>query len=103
VAGAVRLFLGLLRGSSLPPPPTTNSNATAEDVNFSATDKVFLDDFRVAFAVRSCPRECHPELFVLISMIAFQVNYWRPSSTARSQTSFYLLLTKPDSFAIAWG
>ncbi|KAJ7932534.1 ER-golgi trafficking TRAPP I complex 85 kDa subunit-domain-containing protein [Mycena leptocephala] len=50
VAGAVRLFLGLLRGSSLPPPPTTNGNATAEDVNFSATDKVFLDDFRVAFA-----------------------------------------------------
>ncbi|KAJ6574977.1 ER-golgi trafficking TRAPP I complex 85 kDa subunit-domain-containing protein [Mycena capillaripes] len=49
VAGAVRLFLGLLRGSTLPPPPTANGNATG-DVGFAGTDKVFLDDFRVAFA-----------------------------------------------------
>ncbi|KAJ7492750.1 ER-golgi trafficking TRAPP I complex 85 kDa subunit-domain-containing protein [Mycena latifolia] len=48
VAGAVRFFLGLLRGSSLPPPPLTNGNATVD--NFPGTDKVFLDDFRVAFA-----------------------------------------------------
>ncbi|KAJ6519689.1 ER-golgi trafficking TRAPP I complex 85 kDa subunit-domain-containing protein [Mycena sanguinolenta] len=53
VAGAVRYFLGLLRGSSLLPlrPPTlTNGNAPGDDPNFFGTDKVFLDDFRVAFA-----------------------------------------------------
>ncbi|KAJ7783643.1 ER-golgi trafficking TRAPP I complex 85 kDa subunit-domain-containing protein [Mycena maculata] len=41
VAGAVRFFLGLLRGSTLPP---TSGNAAVDD------DKIFLDDFRVAFA-----------------------------------------------------
>ncbi|KAJ6604519.1 ER-golgi trafficking TRAPP I complex 85 kDa subunit-domain-containing protein [Mycena vulgaris] len=46
VAGAVRFFLGLLRGSSPPPPPP--ANATVD--NIPGTDKVFLDDFRVAFA-----------------------------------------------------
>ncbi|KAJ7275176.1 ER-golgi trafficking TRAPP I complex 85 kDa subunit-domain-containing protein [Mycena haematopus] len=53
VAGAVRYFLGLLRGSSflpLRPPSVTNGIAPANDLNFSGTDKVFLDDFRVAFA-----------------------------------------------------
>ncbi|KAF8213184.1 ER-golgi trafficking TRAPP I complex 85 kDa subunit-domain-containing protein [Mycena galopus ATCC 62051] len=52
VAGAVRYFLGLLRGSSLLPlpPTTTNGIALRDDGNFSGTDKVFLDDFRVAFA-----------------------------------------------------
>ncbi|KAJ7900204.1 ER-golgi trafficking TRAPP I complex 85 kDa subunit-domain-containing protein [Mycena olivaceomarginata] len=52
VAGAVRYFLGLLRGSSLPLRlSTTNGSATGDDANFAGTDKVFLDDFRVAFAV----------------------------------------------------
>lgn len=52
VAGAVRYFLGLLRGSSLPlRSSTTNGIVTGDDANFSGTDKVFLDDFRVAFAV----------------------------------------------------
>ncbi|KAJ7125714.1 ER-golgi trafficking TRAPP I complex 85 kDa subunit-domain-containing protein [Mycena crocata] len=45
VAGAVRFFLGLLHGSSLPA-----ANVTADNNNFPGTDKVFLDDFRVAFA-----------------------------------------------------
>ncbi|KAJ7706314.1 ER-golgi trafficking TRAPP I complex 85 kDa subunit-domain-containing protein [Mycena rosella] len=49
VGGAVRFFLSLLRGSSLPPSPATNGNAqNAESI--PGTDKVFLDDFRVAFA-----------------------------------------------------
>ncbi|KAJ7038336.1 ER-golgi trafficking TRAPP I complex 85 kDa subunit-domain-containing protein [Mycena alexandri] len=48
VAGAVRFFLGLLRGSSLPPSVTTNGTITGD--GFPGTDKVFLDDFRVAFA-----------------------------------------------------
>lgn len=55
VAGAVRLFMGLLRGSSqsyspiLPLPP--HSGAINGATKIPGTDKVFLDDFRVAFAV----------------------------------------------------
>ncbi|KAJ7169750.1 ER-golgi trafficking TRAPP I complex 85 kDa subunit-domain-containing protein [Mycena filopes] len=49
VAGAVRFFLGLLRGSSLPSSITANATAITGD-GFPGTDKVFLDDFRVAFA-----------------------------------------------------
>ncbi|KAJ7092588.1 ER-golgi trafficking TRAPP I complex 85 kDa subunit-domain-containing protein [Mycena epipterygia] len=49
VAGAVRFFLGLLRGSSLPP-SVTNESVTVDHANFPGVDKVFLDDFRVAFA-----------------------------------------------------
>ncbi|KAJ7654956.1 ER-golgi trafficking TRAPP I complex 85 kDa subunit-domain-containing protein [Mycena polygramma] len=49
VAGAVRLFLGLLRGSTLPLPPA-NGNAVVDESNLSGTHKVCLDDFRVAFA-----------------------------------------------------
>jgi trafficking protein particle complex subunit 8 len=55
VAGAVRFFLGLLRGSTVPSSPTplfSNGHANEED-NMPGTDKVFLDDFRVAFAVRT--------------------------------------------------
>ncbi|KAJ7630805.1 ER-golgi trafficking TRAPP I complex 85 kDa subunit-domain-containing protein [Roridomyces roridus] len=44
VVGAVRFFLGLLRGSTLPLPPTFAS------VETPSPEKVFLDDFRVAFS-----------------------------------------------------
>lgn len=55
VAGAVRVFLGLLRGSSLPlkfdaPPINGNVNGVT---HLPSSDKVFLDDFRVAISVRS--------------------------------------------------
>ncbi|KAJ7293446.1 ER-golgi trafficking TRAPP I complex 85 kDa subunit-domain-containing protein [Mycena rebaudengoi] len=49
VAGAVQYFLGLLRGSSLPPPPIANGHANGAHGDLPGTDKVFLDDFRVAF------------------------------------------------------
>jgi hypothetical protein len=56
VAGAVRFFLGLLRGSTVsspsPIPLPVNGNANGES-NIPGTDKVFLDDFRVAFTVRT--------------------------------------------------
>ncbi|KAF8078759.1 ER-golgi trafficking TRAPP I complex 85 kDa subunit-domain-containing protein [Lyophyllum atratum] len=54
VAGAVRFFLGLLRGSSAlpsPPVPLPSSNgAVSEGTKLPGTDKVFLDDFRVAYS-----------------------------------------------------
>ncbi|KAF7339581.1 hypothetical protein MSAN_02172600 [Mycena sanguinolenta] len=53
VAGAVRYFLGLLRGSSLLPlraPSLTNGSAPGDDPIFLGPTKSFLDDFRVAFA-----------------------------------------------------
>ncbi|RDB28485.1 Transport protein particle subunit trs85-1 [Hypsizygus marmoreus] len=55
VAGAVRFFLGLLRGSSgyptpLSPLPSATSGTVNEAAKIPGTDKVFLDDFRVAFA-----------------------------------------------------
>ncbi|KAJ6621602.1 ER-golgi trafficking TRAPP I complex 85 kDa subunit-domain-containing protein [Mycena sp. CBHHK59/15] len=48
VAGAVRFFLGLLGGSSSPPPRLIGNGNASSDL--PGTDKVFLDDFRVAFA-----------------------------------------------------
>ncbi|KAG6818052.1 hypothetical protein H0H87_009207 [Tephrocybe sp. NHM501043] len=47
VAGAVRFFLGLLRGTQSSP---LSSPTPSEGNKFPGTDKVFLDDFRVAFA-----------------------------------------------------
>ncbi|KAG6819496.1 hypothetical protein H0H93_011310 [Arthromyces matolae] len=51
VAEAVRFFLGLLRGSVAKPwqiaPSSTGGDGSS---NFPATDKLFLDDFRVAYA-----------------------------------------------------
>ncbi|KAF7320299.1 hypothetical protein MKEN_00814700 [Mycena kentingensis (nom. inval.)] len=44
VAEAVKVFLGLLRGPSMPRSPT------ADIPNGQTMDKLFLDDFRVAFA-----------------------------------------------------
>jgi hypothetical protein len=55
IDGAVRLFLGLLRGSpisrpflSLPPRLNGEANGPAQPLE---TDKVYLEDFRTAFAV----------------------------------------------------
>ncbi|KAG6911541.1 hypothetical protein DXG01_011843 [Tephrocybe rancida] len=51
VAGAVRFFLGLLRGSSgNPSQPSLPLLQPGEGSKLPGTDKVFLDDFRVAFA-----------------------------------------------------
>ncbi|GLB36017.1 putative ER-Golgi trafficking TRAPP I complex 85 kDa subunit [Lyophyllum shimeji] len=54
VAGAVRYFLGLLRGSSGFPSPVVpipfSNGFVSEGTKFPGTDKVFLDDFRVAYA-----------------------------------------------------
>ena len=52
VAGAVRLFLGLLRCSSLQSPRPFPSHVTNGD-ELPSPDKIFLEDFRVAFKV--CP------------------------------------------------
>ncbi|KAG6841941.1 hypothetical protein C0991_005121 [Blastosporella zonata] len=50
VAGAVRFFLGLLRGSTGKQSRSTPSSPSVEGNKLPGTDKVFLDDFRVAFA-----------------------------------------------------
>ena len=55
VSGAVRFFLGLLRGSRKSPsrlylPPLT-LGIINEVAKIPGADKVYLDDFRVAFAV----------------------------------------------------
>ncbi|KAK7064334.1 ER-golgi trafficking TRAPP I complex 85 kDa subunit-domain-containing protein [Favolaschia claudopus] len=47
VAGAIQYFLGLLRSSSH---PLRSQIVPSDDNTLSGTDKVFLDDFRVAFA-----------------------------------------------------
>lgn len=63
VAGAVRFFLGLLRGSSgfLSPfvPHHSSNGIVNEGTKLPGTDKIFLDDFRVAYAVS--------RLFILLS------------------------------------
>ena len=60
VGGAVRFFLGLLRGSDDPsasaPSPKANGEANG-DLKSLGTDKVFLEDFRVAFAVGTWLRD----------------------------------------------
>jgi trafficking protein particle complex subunit 8 len=51
MAGAVRLFLGLLRGSA-----TFSYNARLlqdSPARISENDKLYLDDFRVAYSVSS--------------------------------------------------
>jgi hypothetical protein len=59
VAGAVRVFLGLLRGSSnLHHPSNTSSDNISK---WTESDKAYLDDFRVAYAV--CIRHLHSFLF----------------------------------------
>ncbi|KZP10535.1 hypothetical protein FIBSPDRAFT_1051266 [Athelia psychrophila] len=53
VGGAVRFFLGLLRGSDEALPVVTSPRANgefSESLKSLGTDKVFLEDFRVAFA-----------------------------------------------------
>jgi trafficking protein particle complex subunit 8 len=50
----VRFFLGLLHGSDHVPVSITSPKANGEvngDLKSLGTDKVFLEDFRVAFAV----------------------------------------------------
>lgn len=54
VGGAVRFFLGLLRGSDEALHIVTSPRANgefSESLKALGTDKVFLEDFRVAFAV----------------------------------------------------
>jgi hypothetical protein len=54
VSGAVRFFLGLLRGSHESPSrlyPPLMSGIINEAAKLPGADKVYLDDFRVAFAV----------------------------------------------------
>lgn len=54
VGGAVRFFLGLLHGSDDPSSSTNFPKANGEangNLKSLGTDKVFLEDFRVAFAV----------------------------------------------------
>ncbi|KAF9010359.1 hypothetical protein BDZ89DRAFT_996309 [Hymenopellis radicata] len=46
VEGAVKFFLGLLRGSASP----TSSPSDDEEFNQTSSDKAYLDDFRVALA-----------------------------------------------------
>ena len=46
----MRFFLGLLRGSEGTPSPELNGNVNGA-LKSLGTDKVFLEDFRVAFAV----------------------------------------------------
>ncbi|KAF5384925.1 hypothetical protein D9615_001402 [Tricholomella constricta] len=56
VAGAVRFFLGLLRGSSGVSSPfarLSSPGVVGEGTKLPSTDKVFLDDFRVAYAATS--------------------------------------------------
>ena len=56
VAGAVRLFLGLLRGSSLKPlasVPEMNGDA---EIKMPSPDGIFLEDFRVALTVSLIPK-----------------------------------------------
>ena len=56
VAGAVRVFLGLLRGpSKLQHPFNTSSDNLSK---WTESDKAYLDDFRVAYAV--CIHHLHP-------------------------------------------
>lgn len=55
MGGAVRFFLGLLQGSDGPPSAVTSPKLNGDvngDLKSLGTDKVFLEDFRVAFAVR---------------------------------------------------
>lgn len=60
ISTAVKIFLGLLRGVSPQSLSlTTKDPAVDGDNKVSGTDKVFLDDFRVAFAVRFCFFNCY--------------------------------------------
>lgn len=81
VAGAVRLFLGLLRGSSGYLYPLSPLFQTDEAVNETAklpgTDKVFLDDFRVAFAVSPYAPLSVTRHLKHLSSIAFQIDLRR--------------------------
>lgn len=57
IAGAVRFFLGLLRVSSLSlsspsTHPITNGHTNGVVIS-EGSDKVFLEDFRVSFSVRT--------------------------------------------------
>lgn len=55
VGGAIRFFLGLLHGSDDPPGTITSAKLNGDpnrDLKSLGTDKVFLEDFRVAFVVR---------------------------------------------------
>jgi hypothetical protein len=52
VAGAVRLFLGLLRFSSQHT-PLSSPAAVTNGNEIPSSDKIFLEDFRVSFSVSS--------------------------------------------------
>jgi hypothetical protein len=57
VEGAVRFFLGLFQGLDDQTSSTTSSKVNGEvnrNLKSLGADKVFLEDFRVAFAVRIC-------------------------------------------------
>lgn len=47
----MRFFLGLLRGSDDTPSTLSLNGNVNEDLKSPGTDKVFLEDFRVSFAV----------------------------------------------------
>ena len=48
VTGAVRLFLGLVRGAA---PFSYNARLLQDGTKISGNDKLYLDDFRVAYSV----------------------------------------------------
>lgn len=74
VAAAVRFFLGLLRrppGSLSSRAPPSANGAVTEGGKITSDDKMFLDDFRVAFAVGQTSIETP---YVNYCIPAFQVN-----------------------------
>lgn len=73
VGGAVRFFLGLLDGSDDPPMPPRLNDAVDGDLKSLGTDKVFLEDFRVAFAVRAYPPLSRSVFQLTFPPLAFQV------------------------------
>lgn len=73
VGGAVRFFLGLLNGSDDPPMSPRLIGEVDGDLKSLGTDKVFLEDFRVAFAVRAHPPLSRSAFRLTFSALAFQV------------------------------
>ena len=95
--GAVRYFLGLLRGTlphlSLPPPrPLPGLGLTDGDALVNSkilqapADKMYLEDFRVALKVRGCMRLSWPE-FSDSSSTAFQMHRARALVSHRAQAA----------------
>lgn len=75
ISGAIRFFLGLLRGSHESPSRSYHLPLTSgtinEVANIPGADKVYLDDFRVAFAHLKSTSGDHPQVKELILPFTF--------------------------------